>query len=82
MVKDSHPPSASSSSDSYLYPPMPPDVTQILLNVLDPVLGGSNNVWVALSLSSSQKTGLCRHVEMRSVRDNEGEERDEFYRGS
>jgi hypothetical protein len=36
MVEYSPPPSASSSYDSYLYPPMPPDVTQISLDVLDP----------------------------------------------
>jgi len=40
MVEYSPPPSASSTSDSYLYPPMPPDVMQISLDVLDPALGG------------------------------------------
>jgi len=53
---------------------MPPDVTQISLDVLDPVQGEADDVWAALSRSSSQKTELCRHVEMRSLRDNDGDE--------
>ena len=40
MVEYSPPPSASSTSDSYLYPPMPPDVMQISLDMLDLTQGG------------------------------------------
>ena len=61
---------------------MLPDVTQISLDVLDLVQGEADDVWAALSRSSSQKTELCRHVEMRSLRDNDGNESDKFYRGS
>ena len=61
---------------------MLPDVTQISLDVLDLVQGEADDVWAALSRLSSQKTELCRHVEMRSLRDNDGNESDKFYRGS
>jgi hypothetical protein len=83
------------SSSSNPYPPIPPDVVQILgtrrgaartdddlrrlLNALDPVVGGANDVWAALS--PRQQTELCRHVEMRTVRDNDGDKVDEYYLG-
>lgn len=89
MVED--PPSSSSNP----YPPIPPDVVQILgtrrgaartdddlrrlLDALDPVLGGADDVWAALS--PRQQTELCRHVEMRTVRDNDGDKVDEYYLG-
>ena len=50
-----------------------------LLDALDPVLGGADDVWAALS--PRQQTELCRHVEMRTVRDNDGDKVDEFYLG-
>ena len=83
------------SSSSNPYPPIPPDVVQILgtrrgaartdddlrrlLDALDPVLGGADDVWAALS--PRQQTELCRHVEMRTVRDNDGDKVDEYYLG-
>jgi hypothetical protein len=89
MVED--PPSLSSNP----YPPIPLDVVQILgmqrgaartdddlrflLNALGPVLGGADNVWVALS--PRQQTELCRHVEMRTVRDNDGNKVNDYYLG-
>ena len=89
MVED--PPSSSSNP----YPPIPLDVVQILgtrrgaartdddlrrlLDALGPVLGGADDVWAALS--PRQQTELCRHVEMRTVRDNDGDKVDEYYLG-
>ena len=89
MVKD--PPSSSSNP----YPPIPPDVVQILgtwwglartdddlrrlLDALDPVLGGADDVWAALL--PKQQTELCRHVKMRTVRDNDGDKVDEYNLG-